>query len=321
MRHLPFIYLFALLCVPFYIGPELATNVQLNLERVTLALLAAGVLIGVFGPVIRPALRFLWQNSPVFLLCFAGFFLWRITASILSPYAVSKYLVINELISNAFVFLLFFQLYFRRGAVQTVLRVLALSVLWMALVVAVEVATGTNPFTPLAPASAGQAILDANIERAGLLRAKGAFEHPLTLGQYVIFLLPVILFMDRTLISRRRALTLGALLFAFGVATGSRATLVIMSVEVLLYLLFWGLRIGKEGRQVNLGGMLWVFVPVVAVLVASFAEQITGNSLFSSYTRVAQIVNGLIAVGDAPWVGFGQGEEFCSFESGMRPTW
>ncbi|WP_185804939.1 O-antigen ligase family protein [Pontivivens nitratireducens] len=305
--YLPRLYLFALLCIPFYIGPELAANVQLNVERLTLALMAAAVLTGVYGKVIRPAISQLWRTSPVFLLSFIGFFLWRALAAFMSPYTVSQYLVINEVASNAFVFILFFWLYFQNGTIQPVLRILTFSVFWMAAVVAIELATQSNPFTPFASASAGDAILNASIERGGMLRSKGAFEHPLTLGQYVVFLLPIVLFMDRAQLPLRRAFLVAVLLIGIGIATGSRATLLILTAQILIYLLFWGLRVGISGRQVNLGVFLWILVPVAAVFVAALAERITGNELFSSYTRVAQIVNGLIAAGNAPWFGFGQG--------------
>lgn len=305
--YLPRLYLFALLCIPFYIGPELATNVQLNVERLTLVLLASAVLAGAYGKVIRPAISQLWRTSPVFLLSFIGFFLWRALAAFVSPYTVSQYLVLNEVISNAFVFIMFFGLYFQKGTIQPILRILTFSVFWMAFIVLIELATQSNPFTPFASASAGDAILNASIERGGLLRAKGAFEHPLTLGQYVVFLLPIVLFMDRAQLPVRRAFLVAGLLIGIGIATGSRATMLILMVQILTYLLFWGLRVGVAGRQVNLGVFLWVLVPVAAFFVATLAERITGNELFSSYTRVAQIVNGLIAAGNAPWFGFGQG--------------
>jgi len=304
---LALLYLFALLCIPFYIGPELAPNAQLNAERLLLALLVALAALGILRGVVGPALSSLASERQLFLALMILFFFWRALAALLSGSTVAIYVYINELISNAFVFVLFYGILLRGNMERHLMRVFSVSIAWILGVVLWELGTGANPFTALASDSTNFAISQATIERAGLLRTKGTFEHPLTLGYFAALLLPIFLFVDRKFVGRRAALFFAAALVFCGAMTGSRSTILLLSAEVSLYLVFRGFRVTSFGRQVNLGLFALPLLPVITIAAVSFAEARAGRDLFDDYVRGAQIHNGFIAIQNAPWFGYGDG--------------
>ncbi|MDP3862153.1 MAG: hypothetical protein Q8Q63_11285 [Phaeovulum sp.] len=300
-------YLFALLCIPFYIGPEIAANVQINVERALLALLLLLVGLGILRGVVGPALESLAAQRPLILTLLVLFFFWRALAAVFSGVAVAKYIFVNELISNAFVFILFYGSFLRQDMETDALRIFRMSAFWMLAVVAFEIATGTNPFTALAPDSADVATANAAIQRLGVLRTKGTFEHPLTLGNFVTLLLPIFLFLDARFMRRRAALMVAAALIICGAMTGSRTTGVLMASELAFYFIFRGLWFVRSGRSINFGYLLWPLFPLAMTAAVAFVEVWTGHGLFEDYVRAAQIHNGILAIESAPWLGFGQG--------------
>lgn len=301
-------YFVALLCIPFYIGPSIVANVQINAERLLIALLVLGCFFGLFRGLVLPPLRVLIARHPLTMMFFLAYFFWRALTAIASPYAVSNYLFINEILSTAFIPLIFFGIFFIRNDTRVLCRILSVSTIFIFFVVCTELMLGANLFTALAPADAGRAISDASIERAGELRAKGTFEHPLTLGNFVLLALPLVLFAGHSF-SRKRSgrLVLALMLIVLGVATGSRSTMFGVAIIVLAYLVLSGLRLRTGWRKANYGYLILPFVPVILAGAVAFAEQRSGSDFFSSYIRDAQIRNGLIALAQSPWLGFGAG--------------
>lgn len=298
-------YLFALISIPFYIGPEIASNAQINAERAILATLAIAIIMRALPRLIGPPLRALFQGSPLILVMFLGYFTWRLIAAILSPYSVSKYLFINEVLSQAMIFLIFFGLFRRNDFLPRFARIIQISLTFVAITVVVELILGFNVFTALAPEGAGSAILNASIERAGLLRVKGTFEHPLTLGNLVVLLLPLALFCSRNSILRYRFLV-GLALIAISVTTGSRSIQAIVAAQVLLFLLV-GFNFKVAGRKLYPFATFAPLAPALFLMVLQVVESKTGLGILESYVREAQIRNGLISIQDSPWIGFGAG--------------
>lgn len=301
-------YLVALLCIPFYIGPELAQNFQLNVERSLIGLLVFGCLVGAVRSGIGAAYGRLFLLRPFTMGAFSAYFFWRLLAAIVSPYRVSTFLYINEFMTTAIVPLMFFAIFFLRDDVERLYRILFWSIVFVFAVVAFERLTHSNPFTPLAPAGAGRAIINAGIERGGILRSKGTFEHPLTLGNFVLLTLPLVLFAGRQFsIKLRTRLLLVGMLLAIALFTGSRSTMLLTAVEVAIFLTFSGVKINTGNGGIPLG---WIWMPVIPVMlwvVITVVEQRSGYGLFSSYIRQAQIQNGLISIGSQPFLGFGAG--------------
>ncbi|QYJ06361.1 O-antigen ligase family protein [Qipengyuania flava] len=311
-------YLVALLLVPFYIGIEPVENAQINLERGLLILLAASVAKRDVLPTFSAGVRDLFAYRNGLALFLTGYFLVRAIAAALSPFAVSIPIVINDIASNFFVFLAFFVIFSQVRVEKEIARILEVSVLIIAGVVALELVLGFNVFTSLAPEGAGKAINEASIQRSGLLRVKGPFEHPLTLAHMVVMILPLFLFSKLPFSNPLRVLCV-VLLVGMGFATGSRSGLVLVAFQLGLWAVLRPMRINLGSGYITTRGVAFAVAPLVLAAVLVLAEQRSGSGLFESHVREAQIRNGLIAIREKPFFGFGPGPgAIAAITEGMR---
>ncbi|WP_417268642.1 O-antigen ligase family protein [Celeribacter baekdonensis] len=300
-------YFVALLCIPFYIGPSLATNAQLNAERLLVVLLVFAFFTRVVNLRFGHSFKELYSARPLTLMAFIFYFSWRGLAAALSPQTVSMLLFINEFMTEVFMAFVFYGFFFVKDYTDPLIKVLKASVVFIFAIVCLEIVLKQNPFSAFAPADAGNAIKAAAIERAGLIRAKGTFEHPLTLAYFVISVLPFFLFGDRARgFTHRRLFVLGLVLI--GVATGSRTALGMMFVELVVYVLISKPAFGFNAKRLDARLVLIPAVLLLLPLIIMLAEQRAGASLLQSNARTAQLTNGLIAIWNQPWFGYGQGQ-------------
>lgn len=311
-------YLVALLTIPFYIGIEPVQNAQINAERILLVLLAAAIVKRDVLPTFVGAVRDLAAERKLIFWSVTGYFALRMVAAILSPYAVSIPIALYEIASNLIVFFAFFAIFSRLNVDQEVSKILRFGIILIAGVVALELVLGFNIFTALAPEGAGAAINNASIARSGLLRVKGTFEHPLTLAHMIVMILPLFLFAKLPISSKARLLSI-ALLVGMGFATGSRSGLVLMAVQLGLWAVLRPMRINLGAGHITTRGVAFAVAPLVLAAVLVLAEQRSGAGLFESHVREAQIRNGLIAIREKPFFGFGPGPgAIAAITEGMR---
>ena len=298
-------YFLALLCIPFYIGPELVPNAQLNAERTLIAILALSVIFTILRVNLTYYTASLAKGRPITFLAFALFFTWRAITAILSPYPVSTLLFVNELMTEAFVSLLFFSLFFTQNKEKHILKSLKISVIFIFIIVCIELTIGENPFTDFAPENAGTAI-NSTLERAGAIRTKGTFEHPLTLAYYIAAVLPFFLFGGSEIGMRHKWIFVILLTF-MALTTGSRTIIGIILIEfaVFVFLTKPKIRYGYKALDLRIFLMSIAFLSLPFLI--DYLNNKTGMGLFSSYARYAQIVNGLTAIWNEPLFGYGQG--------------
>jgi hypothetical protein len=299
------LYIAAVLMVPFYIGPELAENAQINAERLLLMLLGVSIFLGNNARVVGAGIRVLVRERGLLTLIIGVFFTLRLVSAFASPYAVSVLIVLNELASNLLVFVVFFSVFLQFDIRRELETVFVVAVGFIFAVTLFELAAGYNPFTQFAPLDAGGAINAAEMSRDGFLRVKGTFEHALTLGHAIVMLLPFFLFASRLGTGLRYTMIARLLLMA--VFTGSRTTILISFAEVGAALIINAGRLQFGEKAVSTRAVAIAFA-VLAVFTAVFlAQTTTGKGLFESYIREAQINNGLIAIQHKLWLGYGPG--------------
>ena len=299
------LYLAALLMAPFYIGPEVAANAQINAERLLLLVLAATILMGSNLQRVGSALRVLISQRGLLFAVIVGFFVLRLISAFASPYPVSTLIVINELAANLMIFIVFFAIFFHFDIRREIQMVFVVSIVFMFFVACFELALGYNPFTQFAPAGAGMAINAAEMTRDGFLRVKATFEHSLTLGHTIVMLLPFFLFISKSSLALRS--TMVGLLVFLAIATGSRSTILLAFVEIGIAAIYYGGAIRFGEARISTRALAISLAAVVLVVAVTIATNTAGKGLFDSYIREAQINNGLIAIRQKLILGYGPG--------------
>lgn len=311
-------YLAALLMIPFYIGIEPVQNAQINVERVLLVLLAVAIVKRDVFPTFSAAVRNLSTERKLVFWSLTGYFALRMVAALLSPFVVSIPIVINEIASNLLVFFAFFAIFSRLDVSREVVTIVRIAIMLIAGVVVLELVLGFNIFTPLAPSDAGAAINNASIARSGLLRVKGTFEHPLTLAHMIVMILPLFLFAKLPITVRARMVSI-VLLIGMVFATGSRSGMVLVVIQLGLWAVLRPLRVSLGGGYISTRVLAVAAAPLVIAAVVVFAEQRAGADLFYSEVREAQLRNGLIAIREKPFFGYGPGPgAIAAVMDGMR---
>lgn len=304
-------YIFSLLVIPFYIGPELAKNFQLNVERILLVCICVFIIFKLFKKGTYRKISALQSRHKLFLYGFVVFFIWRGLSALNSTEMVSVFHFIYEFISNFLIFFVFYIFFFDKGYFDKFLEIVFLSVFVVFSFALLEFFLGRNVFASLAPADAGAAISSEAIIRGSVYRVKSVFEHPLTLGHFCVMTLPLILFLKNkstySVFSSKSFLSIAVILMA--ILTGSRMTMLCCTLILVIYLIIDGPKVKvKEGvtpRKASL--FLWPFIlslPIIALLGVSM---LSGRGSLDSYVRQAQIANGLQVIQMEPLFGFGQG--------------
>lgn len=304
-------YTFALLVVPFYIGPELAKNAQINLERLLLIALCLMFFFNLGKKKFYIDFMLLYKNHSLFIIFFVGYFFWRGISAINSPNNVSIFLYIYELISNFIVFLVFYCFLFNKGMYSNFFSVVFLSTFFVFSFALLELVLGKNIFASLAPSDAGAAITSEAIVRGVVYRVKSVFEHPLTLGHFCVMVLPLVLFYKFAYndSAKYQRFTLVSSILSMAVMTGSRMTMLCCTMIIVIYFLLEGPKIKflENSKAKSIIFYIWPIIfslPILAIGVVSF---LSGRSSLDSYVRQAQVANGLQVIKMEPIFGFGQG--------------
>lgn len=302
-------YLFTLVSIPFYIGPEIAANVQINAERVLLVATLMLFFLSKKSANYLSGITTLYARNSFFMTVFTLFFLWRGMSSILAGQNVAIYLFLYEVASNFLILIVFYVAVFTKDGFDKVLIVLKWSLCIVLFFAVVEFILGINILASLAPANAGKAITASAITRTGVLRVKSVFEHPLTLGHLCVMILPILLFIDtKMLVPKLKWLGVISVTLLV-IATGSRMTVALSAVIFVVYLLLAGPRLRFNGGRsgIRVGVLLLPLLIIVPLWGGGVIGGITGTGQLDSYVRRAQITNGLIAIEQKPMFGFGQG--------------
>ena len=305
MLLLALLYLAALLIVPFYIGPEVAQNAQINAERVLLILLAASIFTKYNFAIVRDGLSTLARERALLLSVVTLFFAFRLLTAFVSPHSVSVLIVLNEIASNLLVFVVFFSLFLKFDLRREIELVLSIGVVVMFLVTLFELAAGYNPLTQFAPANAGSAINSADMQRDGFLRVKATFEHGLTLGHAIVMILPFFLFVSRMPGLYRYSMI--AMLLLMAMFTGSRTSILLAIAEVGLAFVILAPQLRFGNQTVSTRTLALGLAGISLIVAVGIAQSVSGKGVFESYIREAQINNGLIAIQAKPWFGYGPG--------------
>ncbi|WP_202940782.1 O-antigen ligase family protein [Alteromonas macleodii] len=303
-------YVFTLLVVPFYIGPEIATNFQINLERLALVLITFYVFFKLLKTRTYFAIGDMYKKNKVFLLFFSLFFLWRFFTAISSEYIVSIFLFLYELISNFLVFFAFYLFVFSKGNSEKFLKVVYFSIYFVFAFSILEFVLGKNIFATLAPANSGAAISSEAIVRGSVYRVKSVFEHPLTLGHFCVMVLPLTLFIKGYASSNfRKNNLLSLFVIAMAGLTGSRMTLLCCTLILIIYFLTntTKIRFLEGAKPTKISTFIWPFLVILPFLALMSISILSGRDSLDSYVRHAQIINGLQVISMEPIFGFGQG--------------
>lgn len=304
-------YVFSLLVIPFYIGPELTSNAQINAERVLLLLICFLFFFLLLKKRTYKNIRTLYIQNRVFFSLFSLFFIWRAISTVASGQIVSYFLYAYEIVSNFLIFIVFYIYIFNNKNHKTFFSVLYFSTIFVFVFSILEFSLQKNIFASLAPSDAGAAIKSSSIVRGSVYRVKSVFEHPLTLGHFCVMVLPIVLFSKISLFKFYKlvkiALAVSLIVMIF--LTGSRMTMLSSIIILTIFIVTYGPKIklnsgSQTRRSLFFIWPLLLFTPVIAI---NFIISFSGRSSFESYVRIAQVVNGLQVIEMRPLLGFGLG--------------
>jgi hypothetical protein len=152
--------------------------------------------------------------------------------------------------------------------------------------------------------------------RAGLVRIKSVFSHPIVFGQFLAFIFPIAvwsLFKERSGLMRLLSLTVVALIPWAVVITGSRAAIVGLAVAVFTFVLIYAVHRLRQNLHTGvlvILGVLLISTITFAAVSGQILDLISGrNSVESTSTiyREAMISKGLDEISYSPIFGFGDG--------------
>lgn len=299
---------------PFYIDLRIADSIGVNPQRVALALLIFASLVA-FTADRGVRIKGLQQikRYRALVVALVAYSVLRLVSA--APVSTASLLIaIYEIMSN--VALLLVALVYIRNAdeARPVFLTLVCCGLLLAGYAVLERSAGSNFFAQYANTETRAGWTAALIKlRDGIYRVQATFEHPLSLVQYLVVVAPF-----ATLFLKNRTwflLSLIALPFmaVAAIFTGSRSALVAPVAGALVTLAVSAY--GRYKRHKSRSALLGLTVAVVfAAIVSStaFIDLLTGvgssSQAASSATRIAQVQNGLIAIKNKPFLGYGPGQ-------------
>lgn len=307
-----FVFLFPV--VPSYLDFRIHENFGLSIQRV-LVFVAFMVFSAclVSGRELCKNLIFVISRNKFVALFLGGYIFLRFLSYFYNPSVYSLFLLVNEVLMNAFVLLFFASVLISVEHVQRIVRVSIFAGLLVSIVVFVEIAMGGNFLSTLADVSTTAGKVAAEVKnRDGYLRAQGTFEHPLALAQYLLALL--LMLFSRPIFGCSRVFLVLAAVVLFLAAYSARVrtfyVCLLFGVVFYLFVVFlwggWG-RLKMNARL----GCLFLFAPIICFLVFYKLYDIvflgSEAELSSTMTRFSQFYNGMLGICERPFLGHGIG--------------
>ena len=219
-----------------------------------------------------------------------------------------------------------------RRDVDTVLKIVVLSMAVVGALAVVERRTGWSPFTqidrifPLLTATSEEPLF-----RGSGVRARGPAEHPLALGAALVLVVPISLYLARTAEARRSFWWSAAAVLSIGaLATLSRTGVFMLVVVALVYLWL------RRRETVRLWPLLLPFLAVIHFALPGTLGSIKASFLpeggliasqnaapeeydCSSSGRIADIGPALDQLRTSPFVGIGYGTRIVAGDERSNP--
>tara|TARA_B100000378_G_scaffold278725_1_gene283110 strand:- start:3504 stop:4793 length:1290 start_codon:yes stop_codon:yes gene_type:complete len=326
------VFLLTYILVPGFISVNVGFF-ELSASRVAFILLLVFWLRGlIFTRSVQKILQSrLIQHQYFFKLIFLFFMLqWvMVFQSVDFSWSFKRYL--NFFIYNFFLILITASIPLQENYVKEVVRFLLIAVTGVILIAIAEILMGTNPFLPFINLESLNEFQRAAFReklRGGDRRIQATFSHPLSFGQFVVLIIPVLIFFKKELLTKSRVYILIFFLVCVALFIKSRAVLVIL-------ILWGGYAFGKSllSKKVNpsfkvlmimgilLGGL--VFLNTVNIS-EKLDEYFGGRELLDDDNRTNQIEGAWAILEEhlLTGVGFGKGVEELGYgtSGGARGT-
>lgn len=319
-------YMAVLVVIPFYVDYEVVSGARINLERLMLSIIFILFFTAYLqSKGLRGLSQIYWKHGKAILFPMVFYYFWRLLGSAASGETFSVFVATNDLISNLIVFYVFLFFIFDKGKYRELIQVCLVTFGIIFLIGVVEFLLKRNFVAETLAAGRGGAIEMAQVIRNEGYRAKATFEHPLTLGHYLVMVAPILLLSKRLSVSRLPEVLVIFCCVSFLVfVTGSRATLLIFLAFVAGYYVVSVLFSSAKDRVLRVAFIpILLGVGLVGLLFGiTYLESISGRGIFESYTRIAQIVNGFLVFQEAPFLGHGAGGKNAAqliFEASKLP--
>nr|WP_256834870.1 O-antigen ligase family protein [Pseudomonas oleovorans] len=307
-----FTFLFSL--APPYLDFRLHDNVGINLQRflVVIAFIVFFIFLFLSRGLVRSFLVMVSANR-LALGLFVFYLFLRLASCFEEMRLYSFFLLVNELLMNFFVLIFFASVVTSISDVRRVIFYTLSAAFLVAVLVFFEVAIEGNFFSSLANTSTTAGGVAAEVKyRDGLYRAQGTFEHPLALAQYFLVLTPL-LFSRLIFGGARFWSVMMVVVFIMAVYFARvRTFYVALSIGLLFYLcmfFLWGGNFRMRGNTRL--GLILLCIPFVLLFGAYKIYALlflgSGAEVSSTMVRFSQLYNGVIAIIESPFLGYGVG--------------
>lgn len=267
-------------------------------------------------------IRRLAENR-VLAMMIGAFFILRLFSSLFSSipfYSIS--VTLKELFDYLLVYLLVLSFVQNIADVNRLLRWLVVVTLVVCIMGIVEYKLGHNLFTKFIDASQGddgqylqRALMDK--VRAGGYRIQASFNHPLLFAEFLICMLPFVIYRfiagkawERLLVAIT-IIMIGPVMWATHTRSAF-AALAIVAVGFLFLLLYRAFTV--KANQLRLLSIIFIILPVLltsAAFILNYLGELvlgrTAEEFGSSFVRVLMLQRGIPLVLDSLWVGYGPG--------------
>jgi hypothetical protein len=295
---------------PFYIDLKIAPGVGLNPQRLVSATIAIMVVIIFFlKPTVFSPLATGFKRRKLFFTSLICYFVWRIVTAFSANFSASFSFAIYEILSYLIIFFGFWVFILNTNKINQYLKVLMWITLTLTIIGIAEYMIGSNMFAQFATSDNRIAISSSEILREGGHRVKTTFEHPLTLVQFLAIVLPLMLVSGKHIFNN---LTRWLILFCcitLLALTKSRSALIFLIITASYYYFILYISSKGEEKRTRLATVVFFafIVTATATLLFTMDEDLFGRSLFESTARMAQLLNGLVAITESPYFGYGPG--------------
>lgn len=305
-------YILAYILWPFYIDVKLMPGVGLNPQRFLSVVFAAiAILIFSVKPEIFYSIYFGYRKRPIFFISLFAYFIWRTISAVAAGAVASYALVLYEVLTYLLMFIGFWVFVLAGNNDKQFFSIIKWATITIFIIGLDEYIRGSNIFAGFATNSTRLAITASAIIREGGIRVKTTFEHPLTLVQYLAITLPLLLISGKAYYGKLTRLILLMFGASLLVMTKSRSALIFVAIVTGYYYLMLYLSGTRNERKSRYLIFLFLFIAFLAVssLVLNVEDELFGRSLFDSSARVAQLLNGVVAIMASPLWGYGPGIE------------
>lgn len=170
-------------------------------------------------------------------------------------------------------------------------------------------------------------------ERDGIYRVQAIFDNPLLLVDFLILVWPIALYVANEsggLLKKLFGLIVTILIPIALLRTGSRAAILIMAIEVVIFLVLWIWRASTTKKSGGLpylvAGALILSTLFVPIVLKEFSTLVSGRSVeeaSSSYSRIVMVTRAIddLSKGNLFGHGFGKSASVIGIKTGAPGRW